>query len=143
MGTSAPSAVRLACLYSPLLCSSAKKSASSTRNRATSSAARRHELYELEPWRTRCTRRGIQLVIGSRCHESYVIILCGTWEAAVRGFPERERERETHFKLVMLSLSFFSVASYTTFVCVSVDVLRCICMIEGTPGCVINVYRTH
>lgn len=41
--------------------------------------------------------RYLATVIGLRCHESYVIILCGTWEAAVRGFPdwrgERERER--------------------------------------------------
>lgn len=39
--------------------------------------------------------RYLATVIGLRCHESYVIILCGTWEAAVRGFPDwREKERE-------------------------------------------------
>ena len=38
--------------------------------------------------------RYLATVIGLRCHESYVIILCGTWEAAVRGFPDWRGERE-------------------------------------------------
>lgn len=67
--------------------------------------------------------RYLATVIGLRCHESYVIILCGTWEAAVRGFPdwrEKERERDqlvkAFFPLVPLRLRGESL----------------ICMIDGT-----------
>ena len=53
--------------------------------------------------------RYLATVIGLRCHESYVIILCGTWEAAVRGFPDWRGEREREIGLLKLfSLSVFA-----------------------------------